>query len=128
MRNLSWYKGKKKILDGVSYKIGHNEKNFILKINKLSLEDAGDYVCNGFETVTGSRFSSTVHLDVTDSGKLSMVLICKLDTLCLNVVVLTSFDVLENCNGQFVEKASLPLQYFYGRHLRKIKEDTSGSL
>ena len=71
MRNLSWYKGKKKILDGVSYKIGHNEKNFILKINKLSLEDAGDYVCSGFETVTGSRFSSTVHLDVTDSGKLS---------------------------------------------------------
>ena len=68
MRNLSWYKGKKKILDSVSYKTDHRKKEFVLTIHKLSPEDAGSYVCSGFDMIMGNRFNSTAHLDLVDSG------------------------------------------------------------
>ena len=86
MRNLSWYKGKTKILDGVSYGIHHGQKEFVLKIHQLSQEDSGDYVCSGFDIIMGNQFNSTVHLDVTDSDKackcfLGTILMCNLGFL-----------------------------------------------
>ena len=66
MHNLSWYRGNKKLVYGVSYNIDTRENEFVLTIHKLSLEDAGDYMCIGFDTIMENRFNSTVHLGVTD--------------------------------------------------------------
>ena len=69
MRNLSWYKGNKKIVDGASHEIDNEENKFVLTIHKLSLNDAGDYVCSGFDMIMGHQFNNTVHLYVKASSK-----------------------------------------------------------
>ena len=70
MRNLSWYKGNKKIVGSASYKIENRNKEFVLTIHKLSLKDAGDYVCSGFDMIMGNQFNNTVHLDLKNSRKI----------------------------------------------------------
>ena len=67
MRNLSWHKNNNKIVDGISYKIHHGKKEFVLTIHKLSLEDAGNYVCSGFDVIMGNHFNSSISVDVTES-------------------------------------------------------------
>ena len=69
LEKLSWYRNNKTIVDGVAYRTDHGKNEFVLTIQKLSLEDAGDYVCSGFDMIMGNNFNSIVFLDIADSGK-----------------------------------------------------------
>ena len=62
LRNLTWFRGEKKIVNGSSYRVYREEKAFVLKIHKLSGEDAGNYKCSGFDVIMGNHVYSTTNL------------------------------------------------------------------
>ena len=62
LRNLTWFRGEKKIGYGSSYGVSREGKYFVLKIHRLSEEDFGNYTCNGFDVVMGNPVYSTTHL------------------------------------------------------------------
>ena len=64
LRNLTWFRGEKKIVNGSSYGVYREEKAFVLKIHKLSAEDIGDYNCSGFDVIMGNYVYSTTSLTV----------------------------------------------------------------
>ena len=65
MRNLTWLKGTEKIVTSCSHTVSHDEKNFVLKIHRLSLDDVGDYTCSGNDVIMGNHFYSTTNLVAT---------------------------------------------------------------
>jgi len=75
LRNLTWFKDEKKIVNSSSYRIFHEEKAFILMIHKVSLEDNGEYNCSGFDAVMGNPVYSTTNLLVRDPSKSSNILL-----------------------------------------------------
>jgi len=86
LRNLTWFRGEKKIFNGSSYEVYRKEKAFLLKIHRLSQEDIDDYNCSGFDVIMGNYVYSTTNLAATKPSS-NMILILSL-TLSIVVVVL----------------------------------------